>query len=80
MHLVTDTLDIAFEWHGPERGWPVVLLHRFPYDVRTARPPIPLRALGTPRHLSRGGGRRFERESSINGSIPIAHGGPSNSI
>src|SRR3954465_12821486 len=35
MHVVTDTLDIAFDRHGPERGWPVVLLHGFPYDVRS---------------------------------------------
>jgi pimeloyl-ACP methyl ester carboxylesterase len=27
-------LDIAFEQHGEPKGWPVVLLHGFPYDVR----------------------------------------------
>ena len=30
----TDTLEIAFEEHGPADGWPVILSHRFPYDVR----------------------------------------------
>lgn len=35
MHVVTDALDIAFECQGPERGWPVILLHGFPYDVRS---------------------------------------------
>jgi pimeloyl-ACP methyl ester carboxylesterase len=27
-------LDVAFERHGNRSGWPVVLLHGFPYDVR----------------------------------------------
>jgi pimeloyl-ACP methyl ester carboxylesterase len=27
-------LDVAFERHGQAGGWPVVLLHGFPYDVR----------------------------------------------
>src|SRR6202000_424489 len=27
-------LDVAFERHGPAGGWPVVLLHGFPYDIR----------------------------------------------
>jgi pimeloyl-ACP methyl ester carboxylesterase len=27
-------LDVAFERHGAVGGWPVVLLHGFPYDVR----------------------------------------------
>lgn len=30
----TDTLDVAIERTGPGAGWPVVLLHGFPYDVR----------------------------------------------
>jgi hypothetical protein len=30
----TETLEIAFEEHGPADGWPVVLSHGFPYDVR----------------------------------------------
>ena len=29
----TDTLEIAFEEHGPADGWPVILSHGFPYDV-----------------------------------------------
>lgn len=27
-------LDVAIEQHGDAKGWPVVLLHGFPYDVR----------------------------------------------
>jgi pimeloyl-ACP methyl ester carboxylesterase len=27
-------LDVAFERHGAADGWPVVLLHGFPYDIR----------------------------------------------
>src|ERR1700759_274565 len=27
-------LDVAFQRHGPAGGWPVVLLHGFPQDVR----------------------------------------------
>lgn len=30
----TDTLEIAYEEHGPEAGAAVILLHGFPYDVR----------------------------------------------
>lgn len=30
----TGVLDVAFERHGEPDGWPVVLLHGFPYDVR----------------------------------------------
>ncbi len=32
-HLSTDVLDVACESHGDPDGWPVVLLHGFPYDV-----------------------------------------------
>jgi pimeloyl-ACP methyl ester carboxylesterase len=28
-------LDVAYERRGPAGGWPVVLLHGFPYDVRS---------------------------------------------
>ena len=30
----TPTLDIAYEAHGSVDGWPVLLMHGFPYDVR----------------------------------------------
>jgi pimeloyl-ACP methyl ester carboxylesterase len=30
----TDTLEIAYEEHGPDDGAPVILLHGFPYDAR----------------------------------------------
>jgi pimeloyl-ACP methyl ester carboxylesterase len=32
--VTTDVLDVAYETHGDDGGWPVVLLHGFPYDVR----------------------------------------------
>lgn len=28
-------LDVAYETYGPDAGWPVVLLHGFPYDPRS---------------------------------------------
>ena len=31
----TDVLDIGYEEYGPSDGFPVVLLHGFPYDVRS---------------------------------------------
>ena len=35
VHLVrTGVLETAYERHGDPDGWPVVLLHGFPYDVR----------------------------------------------
>ena len=30
----TDVLDIGYEEHGPGNGFPIILLHGFPYDVR----------------------------------------------
>lgn len=30
----TQVLDIGYEEHGDDRGFPIVLLHGFPYDVR----------------------------------------------
>ena len=31
----TDVLEIAYEEHGPSDGFPVILVHGFPYDVRS---------------------------------------------
>ncbi|MBE47041.1 MAG: alpha/beta hydrolase, partial [Gammaproteobacteria bacterium] len=31
----TDVLDIGYEEHGPGNGFPIILLHGFPYDVRS---------------------------------------------
>lgn len=39
----TDVLRIGYEEHGPEGGFPVILLHGFPYDVRSfdgVHPPL----------------------------------------
>ena len=32
-HIATDQLDIAYDEQGDADGWPVVLLHGFPYDI-----------------------------------------------
>jgi pimeloyl-ACP methyl ester carboxylesterase len=32
-HIETSLLDIAYDEHGDADGWPVVLLHGFPYDI-----------------------------------------------
>ena len=34
-NLQTEVLDIAYEEHGPSTGFPIILLHGFPYDVRS---------------------------------------------
>ena len=31
----TEVLSIAYEEHGPEEGFPIILVHGFPYDVRS---------------------------------------------
>ena len=31
----TEVLDIGYEEHGPGAGFPIILLHGFPYDVRS---------------------------------------------
>ena len=39
----TAVLDIGYEEHGPSGGFPIILLHGFPYDVRSwdgAAPPL----------------------------------------
>jgi len=33
-HAQTSTLDVAYEVSGPEAGFPVLLMHGFPYDPR----------------------------------------------
>ncbi|WP_321921601.1 alpha/beta fold hydrolase [Paraburkholderia guartelaensis] len=33
-HIETELLDIAYDAQGDASGWPVVLLHGFPYDIR----------------------------------------------
>ncbi|NKB33708.1 MAG: alpha/beta fold hydrolase [Pseudomonadales bacterium] len=31
----TDILEIAYEEHGPSDGFPIILVHGFPYDIRS---------------------------------------------
>lgn len=40
--LRTSRLSLACEGHGPAGGWPIVLLHGFPYDPRAFDQAIPL--------------------------------------
>ncbi len=37
----TPTLDIAYEDHGPPTGFPVLLMHGFPYDPRAYDEVVP---------------------------------------
>ncbi|QGZ58194.1 alpha/beta fold hydrolase [Paraburkholderia acidiphila] len=32
-HIETELLDIGYHEHGDANGWPVILLHGFPYDI-----------------------------------------------
>ena len=41
-HIRTATLDIAYEESGPADGTPVLLMHGWPYDVRTYDEVAPL--------------------------------------
>ena len=34
-YIVTDELNIAYEEHGDADGFPIILLHGFPYDIRS---------------------------------------------
>ena len=34
-HIETELLDVAYDEQGDIGGWPVVLLHGFPYDIHT---------------------------------------------
>ena len=43
-HVSTELLDIAYEESGQPEGWPVVLLHGFPYDVHAYDEVAPLLA------------------------------------
>lgn len=65
-HVRTPTLDIAYEEHGPPNGFPVLLMHGFPYDPRAYDEVVPplaaagyrtivpyIRGYGATRFLSR---------------------------
>src|SRR5689334_12783175 len=43
-HVTAGVLDVAYESYGPRSGWPVVLLHGFPYDVRSYAEVAPILA------------------------------------
>jgi pimeloyl-ACP methyl ester carboxylesterase len=40
-NIATKLLDIAYDEQGESNGWPVVLLHGFPYDIHTYDEVIP---------------------------------------
>ncbi len=40
-HIATNLLDIAYDEQGNTDGWPVVLLHGFPYDIHAYDEVIP---------------------------------------
>lgn len=50
-HIDAGVLRVAYEEHGHPAGWPVVLLHGFPYDVRAYDGVVP--------HLTEAGARVF---------------------
>ena len=39
--IAAGVLDVGYLEHGPDHGWPVVLLHGFPYDVRAYDDVVP---------------------------------------
>ncbi|MDR5763307.1 alpha/beta hydrolase [Caballeronia sp. LZ035] len=41
-HITTDLLEIAYDEQGEPDGWPVILLHGFPYDVHSYEHVAPL--------------------------------------
>jgi pimeloyl-ACP methyl ester carboxylesterase len=41
----TDLLDISYAQAGPVDGWPVVLLHGFPYDIHAYSDVVPVSPL-----------------------------------
>ena len=45
LHFVeTDLLNVAFEETGERAGWPVLLMHGFPYDIRAYDAVVPILA------------------------------------
>jgi len=49
--LRTPLLEVAYEEHGDPEGFPIILLHGFPYDVRAFDGVVPLLATGRYRVL-----------------------------
>src|ERR1700744_201121 len=62
-------LDVAFERHGNAGGWPVVLLHGFPYDIRcydrAAAGLAEAGAHGVVPYVRGSGGTRFARANTL---------------
>jgi pimeloyl-ACP methyl ester carboxylesterase len=55
-NVSTDALDVAYDEDGDLDGWPVVLLHGFPYDIYAyddVTPRLISRCRGWIRHTSR---------------------------
>ena len=40
--IQTPVLNIGYEEHGDESGFPIILLHGFPYDIRSWDGVVPL--------------------------------------
>lgn len=50
-NVITDDLNIGYEEHGDSEGFPVILLHGFPYDIRSWDKVIPFLVNGGKRVL-----------------------------
>ena len=47
-NVITDDLNIGYEEHGDSEGFPVILLHGFPYDIRSWDKVIPFLIVANP--------------------------------
>lgn len=81
----TPVLSIAYEEHGPADGFPIVLLHGFPYDVRSFDGVVPplveagfrvllpyLRGYGTTRFLDESAARMAQQSALAQDLIDFA--------
>ena len=81
----TDVLEIGYEEHGPGGGFPIILLHGFPYDIRSwdgVAPPLAeagyrvlvpyLRGYGSTRFLDAGAPRMAEQAAIAQDVVDFA--------
>lgn len=77
-HVATETLDVAYEEHGPPDGAPIVLLHGFPYDPRcfdAVAPPLAAHGFRVVVPYLRGyGATRFRSELTLRSGQQAALG------